>query len=230
MDPIESFKQEAALRALDLVESGMVIGMGTGSTARYFVEGLGQRLAEGRLRDVTAVPTSDHTEAMARAAGIPIVDLPAAGVALAVDGMDEVTPSLDAIKGLGAALTREKIVAAAAEHFVLIGDDSKRVDYLGQKAPVPVEVVRFGWHRTAALLQALGSRPVLRGTESEPVVTDNGNLVLDCWFASAFDAAAVAERMASMPGVVEHGLFLNMAARAFVAGRSGVAELRRPVS
>lgn len=228
MDSIETFKKEAAERALDLLESGMVIGMGTGTTARYFTQGLGERLADGRLERIEAVPTSDHTESMARSLGIPIIDLPANGVAIAVDGMDEVTPSLDAIKGLGGALTREKIVATSAQRFVLIGDERKRVTRLGERAPLPVEVLRFGWRRTQFLLRALGARPELRGGETDPARTDNGNFVLDCWFDAPFDAPEVARRVSAMPGAVEHGLFLGVAATAFVAGAHGVTELHRP--
>lgn len=227
MEGIEKFKKEAAERALDLVRSGMRLGMGTGTTARYFTEGLGQRLADGRLADIVAVPTSESTEAKARGLGIPIVSLQADGLDLAVDGMDEVTPTLDAIKGLGGALTREKIVASAAQRFVLIGDERKRVARLGERAPVPVEVLRFGWQRTARRLEELGARPALRGGEGEPYVTDNDNLILDCWFDAPFDATRVARAIEATPGAVEHGLFLGIAVRAFVAGADGVTELRR---
>ncbi len=218
-------KRAAALRALDLVEDGMTLGLGTGSTARWLVEELGARLLSGSLTAVTGVATSGRTEAQARALGIPIVELPERGVDLAIDGMDELTSDLQAIKGLGGALTREKIVAASAKRFVLIGDDSKRVSHLGEKAPLPVEVVAFGARRTGHLLAELGCEPVLRAVGGETFLTDNGNLIYDLRFAVPFDARAVARQLEATPGVVEHGLFLDIAERAFVASESGVAEV-----
>lgn len=230
MDASDRWKRAAALRAVELVESGMLVGLGTGSTARHFIADLGARLSAGELGDVRAVPSSEESERQALALGIPIVDLPAEGLDLAVDGMDEVTDELDAIKGLGGALTREKIVASAARRFVLIGDDRKRVARLGERAPLPVEVVRFGVNRTRALLRELGAEPELRGGAQTPAVTDNGNLIVDLRFGGPFDAAAVAEALAAVPGVVEHGLFLGMAERAFIAGEAGVTELVAPSS
>lgn len=219
-------KRAAALRALALVESGMLVGLGTGSTARWLVVELGAALARGELTGVRGVATSLATERQAAGIGIPLVELPEGGVDLAVDGMDELTADLLAIKGLGGALTREKIVAASARRFVLIGDDSKRVSRLGEKAPLPVEVVPFGRQRTARLLSDLGGEPRLRLAGGEAFVTDNGNVVYDVRFSAPFDPAEVASRLASMPGVVEHGLFLGMAERAFVASASGVDEVR----
>ena len=221
---VERFKREAALRALALVESGMVLGLGTGSTAHWLIEGLGEKLKRGELKDVAGVPTSERTEEHARRLGIPLVDLPPAGVDLAIDGMDELAPGLDAIKGLGGALTHEKIVAVAATRFVLIGDDSKYVRQLGEKAPVPVEVVRFGHARTRTALEYLGANVELRLAEGEPLLTDNGNLIYDCRFEPGFEAATTAFALAEIPGVVEHGLFLDIADVAFVASAEGVAE------
>lgn len=223
----ELLKKAAAEKALALVESRMVLGLGTGSTARWLVAGLGEKLAAGELQSVSAVPTSEATRAQAEGLGIPLVELPRGGVDLAVDGMDELAPGLDAIKGLGGALTREKVVAAAAARFVLIGDDSKLVSALGEKAPVPVEVVAFGHERTASLLTQLGADPVLRLQAGEPVVTDNSNLVYDCTFAAGFDPAAVAAELKKVTGVVEHGLFLKMAELAYVATTDSVLELTR---
>ena len=222
---LERYKREAALRALALVEDGMLLGLGTGTTAHWFVVELGARLNSGALNGVRGVAASAATAEQAKALGIELVALPATGVDLAVDGMDELTPDLSAIKGLGGALAREKVVAAAAARFVLIGDSTKLVDHLGQKAPLPVEVLRFGHERSAWLLSELGCEPRLRRSGSEPFVTDNGNLIYDCHFSHAFDAAAVAAELAELPGIVEHGLFLNMCERAFVAGDVGVTEL-----
>ncbi len=220
---VELYKREAALRALALVESGMLLGLGTGSTARWLVEGLGEKLAAGELKDVAGVPTSRQTEEQALRLGIRLVDLPPEGVDLAIDGMDELAPGLDAIKGLGGALTREKIVAVAATRFVLIGDASKYVTRLGEKAPVPVEVVRFGHARTRRALEYLGASTEPRLAGAEPLVTDNGNLIYDCRFEPGFDAPTMALALAEVPGVVDHGLFLGVADLAFVASASGVA-------
>lgn len=225
-DP-ERWKREAALSALALVENDMLLGLGTGSTAKHFVEGLAERLRDGRLRGVRCVPTSRPTEEQARALGIPLVDLPEGGVDLAVDGMDEVTDALDVIKGLGGALTREKIVEASATRFVLIGDAGKRVRYLGETAPVPVEVVPFGHRRTIEVLRDLGAEPSVRLAGGAPFVSDNGNLVVDCRFAGPFDAPALGRAIHALPGVVEHGLFLGMAERAYVAGDDGVSVMTR---
>lgn len=225
MDPVERWKREAALRAVDLVEPGMLVGLGSGSTARHFIDDLGQRLASGALKGVRGVPSSRESEEQATALGIPLIDLPAEGLDLAVDGMDEVTPSLDVIKGLGGALTREKIVASSARRFVVIGDERKRVSRLGERSPVPVEVIAFGLRRTRALLRALGGEPQLRGGEDAPYTTDNGNVIFDLRFPGAFDAHALATALERLPGVVEHGLFLGMVERAFVAGDQGVTEM-----
>ncbi len=227
LSSIEGFKREAALRALALVESGMVLGLGTGSTAKWMVAGLGEKLRSGALQDIVAVPTSRHTEAQAASLGIPLTTLPAEGVDLCIDGMDELAPGLDAIKGLGGALTREKIVAVSATRFVLIGDDSKYVRTLGEKAPVPVEVVPFGFERTVRTLSYLGAAPAQRTLAGEPFVTDNGNLIFDCRFEPGFDAATLALALAELPGVVEHGMFLGVADVAFVASEAGVVELGR---
>ncbi|HKI58669.1 MAG TPA: ribose-5-phosphate isomerase RpiA [Trueperaceae bacterium] len=227
MDPIERLKRDAARRALELVEPGMLVGLGSGSTAHHFIAGLGARLAAGALAGVRAVASSRESESQALELGIPLIDLPAGGIDLAVDGMDEVSPTLDAIKGLGGALTREKIVAAAARRFVLVGDGRKRVDRLGQRAPVPVEIIAFGWRHTRERLRALGADPRLRGGEADPYTTDNGNLILDLAMPGPFDPRTLADALCGVPGVVEHGLFLGMAERAFVAEAGGVAELSR---
>jgi ribose 5-phosphate isomerase A len=223
----EEQKRAAAEAACDLVSNDSVVGLGTGSTARYLIEELGRRLADGRLARVRGVATSQASERLAAEAGVPLVELPAAGVELAVDGMDEVDGELRAIKGLGGALTREKIVAASARRFVLIGDAGKLVERLAVKTPVPVEVLDFGWRRSARLLEDLGLEPRLRQVGDATFRTDNGNPVLDCRVRLPVELERLAERISLLPGIVEHGLFLDQVDTAFVAGEGGVRELRR---
>lgn len=228
MNEIERSKARAAHAALAHVRSGMLVGLGSGSTAFHMILELGRRLSSGELQDVRGVPTSLATEKLALASHVPVVDLPASGVDVAIDGMDEVTTSLDAIKGLGGALTREKIVAESARRFLLIGDASKRVDALGQGAPVPVETLAFGWRRTAERLRDLGAEPVVRRVAGEVAHTDNGHLVIDCRMPAGFDARAFARNVDAIPGVLGHGLFLGLAERAFLADLQEVRELVRP--
>lgn len=222
-----ALKRAAAEAALAEVRSGMLLGLGSGSTAGAFLEALGERLQAGELRNVRGVPTSRETERTARRLGIPIVDLPEGGVDLAVDGMDEVAAGLDAIKGLGGALLREKVVAAAARRFVLVGDEGKRVDRLGTRAPLPVEVLGFGVARTTARLRDLGLTPRLRGGELEPFLSDNGHPILDCDLPAGLDPGALQASLAAVPGVLGDGLFLGMAAAAYLAGEEGVTRLER---
>jgi ribose 5-phosphate isomerase A len=225
MSDLERFKAAAARAALDHVRSGTTIGLGTGSTAAYLIAELAARLGDGRLVDVRGVPTSERTVEAARGVGIPLVPLPAEGVDVAIDGMDEVTDALDAIKGLGGALVREKIVAAAARTFILVGDHTKRVGRLGERAPVPVEVLEFGLDRTGAALRSLGAEPVLRVRDGSAVRTDNGHVVIDCALPAGFDARSFAAAVDALPGVVGHGLFLGMARLAYLAGPEGVTRL-----
>jgi ribose 5-phosphate isomerase A len=223
----EAQKEQAAMSAVAHVESKMVLGLGTGSTAKYATLEIGRRLAAGELRDLRAAVTSEATGALARSLGIPVIDLPRGGVDLAIDGMDEVTGTLDAIKGLGGALLREKIVEARAARFILIGDASKRVRYLGERAPVPVEVLPFGLEAASRDLEALGCRPVLRLSGGRPVTTDNGHHLLDCHFSHPFDPQEVALAISQIPGVLGHGLFLGLAHLAYLASDDGVDVLER---
>jgi len=226
----DELKRAAARRAVDYVASGTVVGLGSGSTVRPLLELLGERLASGALRDVRAVPTSEDTASRCRVLGVPLTTLDEhPRLALAIDGADEIDPRLDLIKGLGGALLREKLVALAARRFVVIADASKRVRKLGTRAPVPVEVVQFGWTTHLPFFESLGATPALRRTtDGEPSVTDEGHYIVDCRFARGIpDARAVARALARRPGVVEHGLFLGMARVAVVAGPRGVAVLER---
>ena len=176
----DALKRAAAARAVEFVEDGMVLGLGTGSTATFVIEHLAARVARG-LR-ITAIPTSEHTAEIARGLGIPLATFGEhRHVDLAIDGADEVErATLNLIKGHGGALLREKIVAAASTRFVVVVDDEKLVDRLGERMPVPVEVAQFGWQATAAALARLGAEPVLRQNEGRSFVTDGSNLIIDC--------------------------------------------------
>lgn len=224
----EALKQEAAIRAAALVESGMRVGLGTGSTAKYAILELGRRLRDGELTNIVGVPTSDASDALAREQGIEIVELGTLELDLAIDGADEIDPQLDLIKGLGGALTREKLVELRARRLVIIADDAKLVARLGEKSALPIEVVRFGHHSTLQRLADLGATGKLREQGGQAYVTDNGNYIFDARFGDALpNPAELDERLKLTPGVVEHGLFLGMAAQAFVAGGDGVRELKR---
>ena len=224
----EALKRAAAARALEFVASGMRLGLGSGSTSRHFLELLGERLRSGELAGVVGVPTSEETARLARGLGIPLEDLDERPLELAVDGADEIDPELNAVKGLGGALTREKLVAASARRFVLIADEGKRVSRLGERSPIPVEVVAFGWRATGARLAALGLSPVLRGGAGAPFVSDNGGYLFDCRAPEPFDPAELARALKGTLGVLEHGLFLGLAVRAYLAAPVGVAVLERP--
>ncbi len=218
-------KALAARRAADEVRDGMVVGLGTGSTAAVLVAALGERV-KGGLRFV-GVPTSEATARQASELGIPLATLEQRPqLDLDIDGADEVDPARDLIKGLGGALLREKIVAVAAARLVIMVDESKLVGRLGEKAPVPVEVVRFGWRRTAEALRALGAEPALRGGEADAFVTDGGNFILDCRFPGARDLAALAGAIKGVVGVVEHGLFTGMRPTVLIGRADGGCELR----
>jgi ribose 5-phosphate isomerase A len=209
----------------------MTLGLGTGSTVAHALDVLGEALREGRLEGVRGVPTSEQTTARARELGIPLLELHEAGdLDVTIDGADEIDPNLDLIKGLGGALLREKMVAQATRRLVIIADEGKRVARLGQKAPVPVEVVPFGWRAHLPFLESLGARPVLREQAGEPYRTDNGNYIIDCHFEpeeGISDPQVLDWQLLGRAGIVEHGLFLDMAAIAYVAGPGGLVVLDR---
>jgi len=221
---METHKRTAARRAADMVQSGMVVGLGTGSTATYMIERLGERVAEGL--HIVGIPTSEDSARKAQKAGIPLTDFAAhRRIDIAIDGADEVQRGpLNLIKGLGGALLREKIVAQAAKKFVVIVDGSKPVDHLGERAPVPVEVISFGWECTAERLSACGAKGVKPRTERDGnlFVSDNGNMILDCTFGPIEDPDELARQIDAIVGVVEHGMFLNMASEVLVATEQGV--------
>jgi ribose 5-phosphate isomerase A len=221
----DDLKRAAAEKALELVKDGMLVGLGSGSTSRYFTEGVGRLVADGMK--VRGVPTSRDTAELAARAGIPIVTELLGKIDLAVDGADEVDPALNLIKGRGGALFREKLVAAAAKRFVVIVDESKLVKRLGVGV-LPVEVLPFLWRSTAERLTALGISLVVRGGEESPYVTDNGNLILDLSGEGEInDPEEFAGELKKITGVVEHGLFVGMTDTVIVAGPDGPRAMGR---
>lgn len=217
-------KRDAAARAAALVRPGMVVGLGSGSTARLAVEEIARLVAEGTLRDVVGVPTSRATADLARARGLPLADLERRPVVdLAIDGADEVAPNGDLLKGAGGALVREKIVAAASRRLVIVVDEGKRVDRLGRRHPLPLAVTAFGWSTHVAAVRDLGGEAVLRrDAAGRPYATDEGLLILDCRFPDGIpDPGAVAGALRPRPGVVETGLFLGFAPEVIVGRRDG---------
>jgi ribose 5-phosphate isomerase A len=215
----EDFKRAAAEKALEIVQDGMLLGLGSGSTARYFIEGVGRLVASGMT--LRGVPTSRASAELAAANGIPIVQELIGLIDMAVDGADEVDPALNLIKGRGGALSREKIVAAASKRFIIVVDESKLVKELGVGA-LPVEVLPFLWRTTAERLTALGVSLTVRGGEENPYITDNGNLILDVFVEGGLkDPAGFGDALKKTIGVVEHGLFVGMTDTCIVAGPEG---------
>jgi ribose 5-phosphate isomerase A len=222
-------KVEAARAALEHVETGMRLGIGSGSTAEAFVRLLAVRVTEGL--GIIGVPTSERTAALCRETGVPLSDLDETPhLDLAIDGADEIDPHLSLIKGGGGALLREKIVAAAADRMIVIADDSKLVSTLG-RFPLPVEVNRFGLGATRLAIEGAARRLGLEGpltlrmTDGKPFVTDGGHFIIDASFGRIPDTRALSNALFAIPGVVEHGLFLGMADTAIVAGAEGVRNL-----
>ena len=228
-DPMdaEQLKRDAALRALDFVRSGMKLGLGTGSTARHLVDALGSRVRAGF--DVVCVPTSEATRAQAERYGIPLTTLDETpALDLTIDGADEIAPDLSLIKGGGGALLREKIVATASARMIVIADASKWVETLG-RFPLPVEVVPFGLEATRRAVEAAaaasgcpGAAVLRRTKEGHPFVTDGGHLILDAALGRIAEPASLSARLVTIPGVVEHGLFVHVASLAIIAGSDGL--------
>ncbi len=229
MDEAAALKRAAASAAASEVCEGMVLGLGTGSTVTHFLDILGERIQDGDLGDVVGVPTSVRTASAAHAKGIRITNLEDHPVLdLTVDGADEVDPSLNLIKGLGGALLREKVVAQSSQRVLIIVDEGKLVDRLGSDAPLPVEVVPFGWTTVRRHLSDREVQAVLREDEGEPYVTDNGNYVLDCRFPDGLgDLASLDRELRARAGLLETGLFLGIADAVLVGTEDGVRELRR---
>ncbi|MEK6300367.1 MAG: ribose-5-phosphate isomerase RpiA [Acidobacteriota bacterium] len=223
-DPKSVAKRRAAEFALSFVRDGQVVGLGTGSTAKYAIEGLAKMVQDGL--NVRGVPTSKATAQLAKSLGIPLIDLnEASRIDLTIDGADEVDPQFDMIKGGGGALTREKLVAIASRRRVMLVDETKLVAALGATRPLPVEVLPFCWVMTARRLQALGCEPQPRVVAGQHFLTDNGNYILDCEFPPIQRPAELETSIKLLPGVVESGLFVNLA-DTLVIGFDDRTELR----
>lgn len=221
----DELKRQAAVRAAGMIEEGMVVGLGTGSTVRFLLEEIARRRAAGEWQRIAGIPTSGKTAAHAEQLGIPLSDLATHPVVdLTIDGADEVDPSIDLIKGMGGALLREKIVATATRLLVIIADESKAVRRLGTRSPLPVEVDPFGAAIQPDFLRELGAEPTLRVTsEGDPLVTDGGNWIYDCRFPDGIaDPGALESELNRRPGIVENGLFIGMADRVIIAGAGGM--------
>jgi ribose 5-phosphate isomerase A len=218
-------KKMAALKAVEWVRDGMVIGLGTGSTAYYAIEVIGKLVKEGH--DLVGVPTSKNTEKLALEFGIPLTSLESVNdIDLTIDGADEVDLRLRLIKGMGGALLREKIVASVSRQEIVAVDDSKLVDVLGTKSPLPVEVVPFGHKRAKEAIERLRCKAQLRG-ENNPFVTDSGNYIYDCRFVRIENPEDLEKRLNLIPGVVENGLFIGLATRVVIGTEKGVVVRER---
>jgi ribose 5-phosphate isomerase A len=223
MDP----KQRAAEAAIGELKSGHVVGLGTGSTADFFLRALSAALRDGRLRDIRGVPTSKQSERRANELGIPLVGFDTiTRIDVTVDGADEVGPKLSLIKGLGGALLREKIVAQSSDRMIIIADSSKVVPALGSKGPLPVEVTAFGHEAHERFLRELGATPRLRMEgPGKPFVTDNTNLIFDCSFGPIDDPIGLDLALCKRAGIVGSGLFLGIATLALIANGDHVERL-----
>jgi ribose 5-phosphate isomerase A len=226
MDAHDHAKELAAHKALEYIQEGMIVGLGSGSTATHFIKLLGQRVQQGLK--VRGISSSQNSETLAKSLAIPIIDFHATSeIDVTIDGADEIAPGLALIKGGGGALLREKIVASASKQFIVVADSSKIVEHLG-KFPLPVEVIPMAAPMVATRLRALGIHPqVRRALAGGDYVTDEGNLILDCACGQITDPGWLAGKIRAIIGVVEHGLFLNMANLALVSSDSEIRVLTR---
>ncbi|MBD1214728.1 MAG: ribose-5-phosphate isomerase RpiA [Dolichospermum sp.] len=213
-DPVKLMKQEVGKAAANLVKSGSIVGLGTGSTTAYTIQYLGERLKSGELEDIVGIPTSFQSEVLAKEYGVPLTTLDAVDhIDIAIDGADEVDPHKNLIKGGGAAHTREKVVDYLATQFVVVVDSGKLVDKLGSVFAVPVEVIPMALTPVTNAIKALGGKPILRMgvKKAGPVITDQGNMVLDVTFDSIDDPVNLEKTLNNIPGVLENGIFVNCA-------------------
>jgi ribose 5-phosphate isomerase A len=221
-------KQRAAEAAIAHLRSNMTVGLGTGSTADFFLQALAAAMSSGALRGIRGVATSRQSEWRAQQLSIPLMELGTNNPDVTIDGADEVAPNLDLIKGLGGALLREKMVAQASKKLIIIADASKRVSILGSKSPVPVEVTPFGHESHMAFFAALGAAAVLRRSADGSIfISDNANYIYDCRFTSIANPIELEEKLRGRAGVVCTGLFLGMASLAIIADDQGIHELKR---
>ena len=224
LDKQTLLKKEAGEKAAEYVKDGMVVGLGTGSTVEWTIRKLGDRVKSGL--DIVGIPTSIRSEELAKQVGIPLTTLlERPKIHVTIDGADEVDPKLNLIKGLGGALTREKIVAASSKQEIIVIDDSKLVDMLGTKAPVPVEVLQFAWSTCSSKLECLNSKPVLRKVGEHAYITDNNNYVLDCRFNGIPEPESIDAKINAIPGVLENGLFLKLTDMVIIASETGIKTL-----
>lgn len=228
----DAFKRQAAELAVTFIQSGMALGLGSGSTSIFAVRRIGELIQRGELRDVRGLPSSEVVAEEARRAGVPLfAEGDPTSLDLTIDGADEVDPDLNLIKGGGGALTREKIVAQASRREIIIVDETKLSPRLGTRWPVPIEVLPFAWHLQEQFLAELGSVPKLRAApDGSPYRTDQGNFILDCNFGPIADPVGLAAQLAGRAGIVEHGLFLGLTHDLIVAGRGGIEHRQRPGS
>ena len=227
---MEELKRMVAKEALNYIDDDMIIGLGTGSTTAYFIQMLGKKLMTGELEDVYGIPTSHQSRLLALESGVPVVSLDEVdAIDLAIDGADEVDPHLNLIKGRGATLTMEKIIEYRAGAFIVLVDESKLVEYLGQKMPVPIEVVPAAWRAIKEELEVFNATAELRmGVKKDgPVITDNGNFILDAKFERIEDPLDMEIELNNIPGVVENGIFADIADIVLVGTREGVRKLER---
>jgi ribose 5-phosphate isomerase A len=226
MDP----KQRAGEAAVAHVKDGMIVGLGTGSTAKFFIEAVAAAVRAGKLRDIRGVPTSVDSEKLASEAGLPVVGFAQTSrIDLTVDGADEIAPDLTLIKGLGGALLREKLVAQNSSKLIIIADAGKLVTQLGTKSPLPVEVTPFGFEASERFLRDLNCTPALRRQPGgEIFITDNGNYIFDCKFAEIPDPRDLNQKLATRAGIVESGLFINLAQMAIIADNETVWTIAKP--
>ncbi|MBN8593788.1 MAG: ribose-5-phosphate isomerase RpiA [Anaerolineae bacterium] len=229
MTDLNELKRQAGIYAADQVHSGMVVGLGHGSTAIHAVRRIAERIQSGDLRDILGIPCSAQVEADARALGIPLTTLEQHSVIdLTIDGADEVDPNLELIKGGGGALTREKIVAQASQQEIIIVDHSKLVPALGTGWAIPIEVIPFGYGSQQAFLEDLGaSVKVRQKADGSTFITDQGNIILDARFGPLPDPAALATLLKARTGIVEHGLFIGLATQVIVAETVGIRMMKR---
>ena len=228
VDPHAKLKQEAAEFAVQFVESGMIVGLGTGSTAIFATRKIGALLRDGALKDITAFATSKATQDEAIHLGIRIMDssLPQR-LDLTIDGADEVDPQFNLIKGGGGALFHEKVVAQASDREIIVVDESKLSPCLGTKHSLPIEVSPFGWRSQLHYLESLGARSAIReNSDGSQYVTDSGNMILDCDFGPIPDPGNLAAKLGARAGIIEHGLFIGITSDLIVAGADGVRHLR----